>query len=380
MIRKEDKEKSEHFYLMPTEISFGWGCRKLIDDSLLANQKKKVLLVTGQHFQQGELKPIKTSFKDNFAQYDQPIKKSDINAINRLASFCREQKPGLMVAVGGGTVLDTAKAAAIVAENGGQVEDYVVKKTKVIEIPGIPLVAVPTTAGTGTEVTPFAVVWDSENRKKYSLASLLMFPKRAVVDPELTINLPPQITAYTGMDALAQAIEAYWSKNHNPFSDVYALKAIKLAIDYLEKATCDPDQESREKMALSALMAGLAFSNTKTTICHAVSYPITAHWGVAHGQAVAITLPSFVRHSLPTLKQRERPLLKAFESNSAVQAAEKIEKLMTEVGLKTRLSQLGLKQEDLDLIVSKGFDPDRAVHAPWVPTPEELKSLLEVIL
>ena len=341
---------------MPVEIVFGRGCLDGLASCSLVQKAQKHLIVAGGHLKRdGTLAKLVSQFERTSLVYEPKISKSSIKAIDSLKSFCRKSKPDLIIAIGGGTILDTAKAAA----------------------EGISLIAVPTTAGTGSEVTPFAVIWDTGKKKKLTLASASIFPKLALVDSELTANLPPIITAYTGMDALTQAVEAYWSKRHNPISSALALKAIKLIMTNLERAVNNPDKESREMMSWGSLLAGLAFSNTATTICHAVSYPMTAHFNVPHGQAVALTLPSFFEYSYQAIgNERGKLLLEALGENDAARAAQAIGLLMKKIGLEARLSRLGIKKSDIQLIIDEGFHPERAGNAPRIPTKEELKEIL----
>ena len=383
MIKKIPPQKTET-YGMPTEVIFGRGAFKLIENEEIIIRAKKIVIVAGEHFKQTssfiDLEKKLEGKEIEVIVYDTKIAKSDFDTINSLTDYFRKNAPEIVIVIGGGTILDTAKCAAILAINGGNVEDYLVTKKLQLDNKGIPLVTVPTTSGTGSEVTPWAVIWDFANHEKHSLSSPLMFPYLAVVDPALTDNLPPKITAETGMDALTQAIEAYWSKFHNPVSDKYALEAIKLVMKYLSIAVNDSTPESRNMMSKASLFAGLAFSNTKTTICHSVSYPMTAHWGVAHGQAVSVTLSEFIRYSLPAMQGRERKLIKALGADSVEEAAQKVGDLMKDVHLATRLSELEIKKEDIPIIVLEGYDPDRANNAPRVPTQEELKLILEEIL
>lgn len=375
----------EAAYEMPTRVIFGRGALAEIGDLPEVREGKRLVLVVGGHFKTGkDSSRLKSALVKNgrkVAVYGRRILKSNFATINELANFCRRERPEAIIAVGGGTILDSAKCAAILAKNDRRVEEYVREKTKVLKNKRVTFIAVPTTAGTGSEVTPWATVWDEEKKRKYSLASPLMFPDLAIVDPSLTDELPPKVTAESGIDALTQAIEAYWSVKHNPVSDEFALKAIKSAMETLEKVVNDPDQESRDKMAKASLLAGLAFSNTQTTICHSVSYPMTAHFGVAHGQAVAITLPLFIEYSLPVLKpKRKRTLLSAIGGRNEKEAATKITVLMRNCGLATRLSEVGIGEKDIDLIVSEGFHPNRAQNAPRIPTPKELKRMLYLLL
>lgn len=372
-------------YQMPTRVIFGRGAFERIADFSELKTGNKILLVTGQHFKITKefhlLKTVLGKSEREIFVYKGEISKSSFEIVNRLSEYCSKIKPEMIIAIGGGTILDTAKCAAILAKNGGKAGDYLKDKVRQLKDKGIPLVAVPTTAGTGSEVTPWAVIWDIINKKKYSLASPLMFPLLAVVDPSLTDNLPAKITAETGMDALTHAIEAYWSKFHNPISDRHALKAIKLIINNIDKAVNAPDKKTRDNMAKGSLSAGLAFSNTKTTICHSVSYPMTAYFGIAHGQAVVITLPSFIEYSLVAMeKTREKELLRVIGGKNRTAAAKKITVLIKKCSLATKLSQLGINRENFEIILKEGFDPERINNAPRIPTKKVLKAILEKIL
>lgn len=375
----------EYEYEMPTRVIFGRGSLREISEEIKISSKGKIVIVAGEHFKNGrDFSNLRSNLIRkgcNVVINRVRITKSNFSAINQLADFCRKENPSAITAIGGGTIIDTAKCAAVLTKNEGRVEDYVREKTRVINNKGVFLVAIPTTAGTGSEVTPWATVWDEEKKDKYSLTSLSMFPDLAIVDPSHTDSLPPKETAESGVDALAQGIEAYWSVRHNLTSDKFALDAIRMIMENLMKAVKSPDIRTRNNMAKASLLSGLAFSNTQTTICHSVSYPMTANYGINHGQAVAITLPLFIVYSFPVLeKERRRKLLQVLSSKNGKEAAGKIEKLMRKIGLKTKLSELGIKEKDIDLIVEKGFHPDRAENAPRIPTPEELRSMLLSLL
>jgi phosphonate metabolism-associated iron-containing alcohol dehydrogenase len=376
--------RKENFYEMPTKAVFGHGAIRKINEILNLSKFSKIFLISGEHFKSTDdskflLDQLKS--KNEVFINEKKISKSDFETINQLADFSRQIKPDLLIAIGGGTILDTGKCIATLINNNGKVEDYVKSKSRKLENPSVALIAIPTTAGTGSELSPWATVWDEEEKKKYSLASSMMFPTLAIIDPSLTDSLPPKITAETGIDALAQAIESYWSVKHNPISDKFALQAIKLAIEFLPKAVNFPSQEARNKMAKASLLDALAFSNTQTTICHSVSYPITAHFNISHGQAVAVTLPSFLKETVPVLEiKRKKALLQALNVENEDEARKKMISLLKEIGLATKLSQLGIKKNDLSLIIKEGFHPDRAKNAPKIPNTEELQKILENIL
>lgn len=376
--------RKEVAYSMPTEVIFGRGVLNTINREVIIARARKIVLVVGGHFRKSEafnaLREKLYSGGKEVIVYGDSIKTSNFDTVNDLTNFTRENQPDVVVAIGGGTIIDTAKCAVILARNLGRVEDYLIDGKKIMK-EGVNFVAVPTTAGTGSEVTPWAVVWDYKNHEKYSLSSPLMFARLAIVDPSLTDELPPKITAETGMDALTQAIEAFWSKLHNPTSDKYALQAIRLIMENLTVAVNNPDKKSRDTMAKGSLFTGLAFSNTKTTICHSLSYPITIHWKVSHGQAVSVTLPKMIEYSLPFLeKERREMILSAIDVKTSEEAAEKIGVLMKSIGLATKLSELGITEKDLDIIVKEGYNSDRMNNAPRIPTKFELRKLLTSIL
>lgn len=374
------KERSESYY-MPTRIIIGRGTIKTIYWKDVIRLSKKVLLVSGDHFKQGGDYPqlCDDLLRQGYivSSYSGKIVTSDQDTVNALVGLLHRDTPEIIIAIGGGTIIDTVKSAAILTTNDGQVEDYLSPRPKNITNKGIPVIAVPTTAGTGSEVTPWSVIWDYGNYKKHSLSSQLMFPYCAIIDSALTDQLPPKTTAETGLDALTQSVEAYWSKSHNEISDVYALESIRIIMEYLPISVNQPNKVSRDMMAKAALFAGLAFSNTKTTICHSVSYPLTLHWGVSHGQAVSITLPEFIRYSLPALQVRKNKLLDSFGAIDPENAAKNIKELIRKCKLVIKLSELGISIKDIPTIVAEGYDPTRINNAPKVPSPVELQRILE---
>ncbi|OGE24362.1 hypothetical protein A2688_03900 [Candidatus Daviesbacteria bacterium RIFCSPHIGHO2_01_FULL_38_8] len=366
-------------YQMPTMVYYGRDSLFLLLDIIKEKKPQNILLVTGEHFKTTKEFRYLIEKVNNLTVYKPIIKKCNFETINKLIHFCRQNSIDAIISIGGGTVIDMAKCAAAVVVNGKYVEDYLVSGTKQIAKRGLFLVAVPTTSGTGSEVTPWATVWD--RIKKYSLDSKYIFPDIAIVDPCLTYSLPKNHTAEPGIDALCQAIESYWNINSNLASDKYALESIGIILKKLSRVVNNPSPESRDCMAWGSLLGGLAFSNTRTTICHAVSYPMTIHWGVPHGQAAAITLPPFIEYTFPVLsKERLLKILDAMQVKSPKEAAEKVTRLMIDTGLKTRLSELGIPKRSISLIVKEGFDPSRAKNIPKVPSPEELECLLYGIL
>lgn len=204
---------------------------------------------------------------------------------------------GLM-ALGGGSPIDTAKAMAVLAANGGQMRDY--KVPNPIPRPGMPVIAVPTTAGTGSEVTRFTVITDTATDEKMLIAGPGLVPAAAIIDYELTLTCPPRLTADTGIDALTHAIEAYVSVKASPFTDAMAIAAMGRIAPWIRTACADPgDRVARENMMLGATLAGMAFSNASVALVHGMSRPIGAFFHVPHGLSNAMLLPAVTAWSLP---------------------------------------------------------------------------------
>jgi alcohol dehydrogenase class IV len=208
-----------------------------------------------------------------------------------------------LIGFGGGSPIDTAKAIAILAAGGGRMRDW--KVPRAADLAALPIIAVPTTAGTGSEVTRFTVITDTERDEKMLIAGLAALPLAALVDYELTYSVPARTTADTGIDSLTHALEAYVSKRANPYSDTMARRAMALIARNLRTAYAEPDNATaREAMMLGATLAGLAFSNSSVALVHGMSRPIGAHFHVAHGLSNAMLLPAVTAFSLPAALPR----------------------------------------------------------------------------
>lgn len=226
-------------------------------------------------------------------------------AVQRFAS----RQFGVIVAVGGGSAIDTAKALSVALPSGvARPLDRVLRNGEQrLWGRAIPVVAVPTTAGTGAEVTPFATVWDSETHAKHSVAGDLVYPVRAILDPTLTLTVPPDETVHSGLDAVSHALESVWNKHRTPVSLAYSVSALRLAVDALPKVLRDPaDLASRTAMQQASLLSGLAISQTRTAIAHSISYPLTSRFGVPHGLACSFTLPELLNRNFDLLMAATR--------------------------------------------------------------------------
>jgi alcohol dehydrogenase class IV len=263
-----------------------------------------------------------------------------------------------LVAIGGGSSIDTAKGMSVLFANGGQMRDYKVPA----EIPqaGPPIVAVPTTAGTGSEVTRFTVVSDTETDEKMLIAGLACCPAAAIVDYELTLSMPYRLTADTGIDSLTHAIEAYVSRRANPFTDGLAKNAMGLIARHIRAACAEPDNRAaREAMMLGATTAGMAFSNASVALVHGMSRPIGAFFHVPHGLSNAMLLPEITAYSAPAALERYADCARAMgvaEEGEGSQAA-----------VARLLDELRRLNDDLKVPSPRAYGIDRARYDALLP-------------
>ncbi len=225
------------------------------------------------------------------------------SSMEAAAAALAEGDHDCVVGFGGGSPIDIAKGAAVLAVHGGRMRDY--KAPHLQDISGLPIVAIPTTAGTGSEATRFTIATDDETSEKMLCAGLAYLPMIALVDYEFTLTKPPRLTADTGVDALTHAIEAFVSRRANPVSDMFALDAMRAIAPNLRRAWADgSDRDAREQLMLGATLAGIAFSNSSVALVHGMSRPIGAHFHVPHGLSNAMLLPAVTAFSAPAALER----------------------------------------------------------------------------
>ena len=267
--------------------------------------------------------------------------------------------PEVIVAVGGGSVMDAAKVLAAAGGDFGRVRRYLETGQGGDELRHTPIIAVPTTAGTGSEMTCWATVWHSAEQKKYSLARTDLYPECAVVDAELMLGLPKSLTISTGLDALSHALESIWNVNQNPISTTFAISAAKDMLEVLP-ALVDKldDLKLRDRAAKAALMAGIAFSNTKTALAHNISYPITLRHGVPHGEACSFTLPAILRCVVGRSESCDQALKAIFGDDLAL-GAKRLDAFFDRLGIPTSPSNYGVSEEEWQEIVDLAFAGER---------------------
>jgi len=288
-----------------------------------------------------------------------------------------------LVALGGGSSIDAAKGIALAAVNPerGRGLDY----RKVFAHRALPIVAIPTTAGTGAETNAFGVVTDPDSRRKFYVGDATTLPFAAILDPELTISLPRKATAATGMDALVHALESFMSVRSNPWSAGIALQVIRMVSTYLPRAVADgSDREARSQMLLASHMAAVGMANTGLGICHAIAHPIGGLFDIAHGEALAAVLPGVLRFNLPACEERLAAVAFACgvgdtsfdDASNAAAAIRAITALAIRVGLTRGLADFGIAETDFHQIATDALGDEVIDNTPRPACEEDILGIL----
>lgn len=341
-------------YEQPVKIIFGNGCVNKLGEIVEINGYKRGLLVTSNFFiKSGLAEKIKEDKRNRIINIFSEIEPNPtVINVDNCADVIRKNNIDFIVALGGGSVIDCAKASGTIALTNESIKKY---HGTNLNIPNksIPIISVPTTSGTGSEVTCVSVITDKELRIKAPIVSKSFYSKIALIDPELTYSLPDSITASTGIDVLCHAIEGYWSKGHQPICDALAVHSSKLVFDYLERAYKNPDDNlAKEKLAEASTIAGLAFTLPKTTASHACSFHLTSKYNIPHGEACGLTLDYFTRIN-GERDERVRELSRLLGFKDENEMADRIYKLKKEVGLLVDLKHLKLTENDIAELVEK---------------------------
>lgn len=291
-----------------------------------------------------------------------------------------------IIAVGGGSVIDVAKSINILSANAGLVSEYV-KGLKKITKKGKLLIAIPTTAGSGSESTSFAVVYIGN--QKYSLSHEFILPDYSILYPKFTYSMPKYLTAVVGMDALSQSIESYWSVNSTSLSRKFSIEALRLSLDNIETSVKFATPKSRDNMLLASHLSGKAINISKTTSCHAISYAFTSYFNIPHGHAVSLTLPDIFEYNMQIdaslvtdqrwvkyVKKIMNNLLTELGVKTPIEGRLKLEELIKSIGLELNLRNLGIKsKKDIDLIVNN-YNVERGKNNPRSLDKSDLMSIL----
>lgn len=362
-------------YFLPVTLRFGVGISDKIDEIIKEQNFKRGLLICDKLFiTNGVAQKIMSSTDTIYGIFSDITPNPLLSEVEKAANKLKDMNADFVIALGGGSSLDLAKfASSMVFANFPSIEYFYKRQTFTNE--HLPLIAIPTTGGTGSEVTAVSVCNDDETGNKAPLNHNNFFPALAIVDPNLTLSVPPYITAVTGLDAMSHALEAFWSVNNQPICDMFAKESLKLIFANLEKAYDDGnDIEARTNMSLGALYAGLAFAQAKTAAVHGCSYPLSTDYNLCHGEACAFTLDLFLLENAK-VDERLHTLAKDLGFLSVEAMADKIMALKKKFKLKTTFKDLG--KEDIETLAKKCVKHPLFNNNPKKYTQEELTKVFE---
>ncbi len=376
-------------FRVPALMLVGSGAMEQVGEQCKKRGFQKALIVTDEIMRKIGLV---NRMEDVLHRHDiQSVAYTDVNSepvvefVQAGLEMYQEQRCDFLLALGGGSPIDTAKAIAVMVTNPGSIEQY--KGIGKIENAGAPLVAVPTTAGTGSEATIYTVITDQKTDVKMLIGSPYLMPDIAVVDPLLTLSSPPGVTAATGVDALVHAIEAYVSVKKQPLADMFSLSAIELISQNIRQAWSNGNnQEAREKVMLGALQAGIAFSNSSVALVHGMSRPIGANFHIAHGVSNAALLAVVTEFSLIGDPVRYGHIARAMGENidglgymdAADMSVLAINRLIEDIKVPS-LRELGVDEEKLmelaPAMADAAIDSGSPANNPRKPTKQEIIEL-----
>ncbi|MEC1180691.1 iron-containing alcohol dehydrogenase [Metasolibacillus meyeri] len=337
----------------------GWGSLSYLSEEVGRLQGQNILLVTDPFLHEmGLTQKIIAPLEElnlTINVYTKVVPEPPLAVAEELVAYAREHQSDMVIGLGGGSALDLAKLAGVISVHEGDVKDYLnLSATRKLLQKGLPTILIPTTSGTGSEVTNIAVV--SLVSTKDVVTHDFLLADVAIVDPELTMSLPPKVTAATGVDALTHAVEAYISRNASPVSDALALQAIQLISDSLRTAVKDgQNKEARIAMSYGSYLAGLAFFNAGVAGVHALAYPLGGQFHIAHGDSNAVLLPYVMGYIRSSCEKRMKDIYNAMGFNSSYlsqeeasrKCVEELQRLVEDVGIPSSLQGFGINEEAL---------------------------------
>jgi len=381
-----------NFLPVPTDIHFGNGMLATLPERIRSLGAERVFLVTdGGIRAAGILQNVVgllSGAEIGCEVYDEVKQDSGSKQIAEAAERLRRCKAEVVIGLGGGSSLDTAKAVAALLTNPGTILDYVGLHKIKNRLP--PVIAIPTTAGTGSEVSLWSVFTNDDTGLKVAVGSVHVYPMIALCDPELTLELPPMLTAATGMDALAHGIECYTNNACQPISAALAWSSIELIGRHLRSAVFkEANRDSRYAMLLASTMAGIAMNPTRLGLAHALAMPLGS-WDlrIPHGIAIAVTLPRVMKFNWAGAPDRfaavacalGQPVDRLSPTDAAECAVAAVEKLANDIGIPKSLGEYGLRSSHVRRVIDEAMKSGNVVVNPRATTPEQLTALLEECL
>ena len=372
--------------LQPQKIVYGTGCTEQFCEDYLKMGFKRLFILTAP-----PIVPLIQPMVDKLTGegvsieiFDRIMQEPSVTDFKNILEVARHFKADSVIGVGGGSVLDITKLVAALIDSDQQVEDLF--GTGFVKKRGCWFACMPTTAGTGSEVSPNAILLDERDKLKKGIVSPYLIADVAYVDPQLTVTVPPKVTAETGMDALTHCIEAYTNKFAHPAVDMYALMGIKLIAENLLRAVKNgQDMEAREALLLGSLYGGLCLGPVNTAAVHALSYPLGGEFHLSHGLANAVLLPSVMKFNCSAnLKKYAEVALAcgavqgANEDETAQNGVEFVTQLSKDCGIPTKLTELGIPHEAVDRMAKAAMEVQRLLkNNPRTVTEADAKAIYE---
>jgi alcohol dehydrogenase class IV len=377
-------------YHNPTAIEFGWGALARLPELVKSVGGRRALVV-------GDPGVVKAGLVDrvlaalggsvSVTTFTDVESDPDARSVDAGVQLARAKECDVIIGIGGGSAMDVAKVIGVMLTNPGNIRDY--NGMGKIGQPGAPVIAIPTTSGTGSEMTIWSVLSDKEKKTKFGVGSVLNCARIALLDPELTMSLPPAITAATGIDALTHALESYVNTATQPISEAMSEQSMTLIARSLRLAVAQPgNKEARADMLLASTIAAMAFNSTRLGLAHAFAMPLGSRFHIPHGLANAIMLPPVMRFNLPGSLAKFARIAQIFGENTAGlsqrEAAERsvvaIEQLQQDIGITQKLGDFGMTEADLQDVAAEAILSGNVAVNPRKPTLDDMKALLRAKL
>jgi len=367
-------------YYLPTKITFGRGSLSKIGE-VVSQYGKRVFLITMSDFatKYGYTEYILEKISEKeipLYLYDEVEVSPSESGLKKITEIFLDSGCDLILAFGGGSVIDAAKAVSLIAKLGENIGDYYYPN--VVDKEVYPIIAVPTTCGTGSEVTKYAIITEESTGKKKIILGDSLIPKVALLDADTLKPLPQNLIASTGSDVLCHAIESFLGKKRTPFSDLYAAETSRVAFGNIIKAY-NGEEDAKEKMLYAACMGGAAINTTGTTAAHALGYYLSSKYHIPHGVATIMFLPHILTYEMVNIRDRLEKLahLSGFDKSDAEYFIKKLHETLDQIGVAKGLGDLGVKEEDKDKIVQEGLSFSRNLENNPVELNE--KDLSEIV-
>jgi alcohol dehydrogenase len=373
-------------FFVPTKVVFGIGAVKKLGEeckNLGLNTQRTALICSPSAVANGYVKSIREQIEGEVVVFNQVEQEPTVENALSILERARELSPTLIVAVGGGSPIDVAKVVSAMLKNEGNIEEYI-GVPEAFRNPGVPLVAVPTTAGSGSEVTPYAVLTDRKSFRKAPPISRYLFPVLAVDDPTLTLTKPRTVTVNTGVDALTHGIESFLSRRAKPSSRLFSLESIKLLFKYLPRAAGNPSElKAREEVMRGSLYGGIGIALAGAGLVHTLAHILGVLKKVPHGLANGVFLIPVLKLYGLSAKEELLELGKAIgvETRDYKEVIEALEELLTFLGIPKSLKELGVERSDVTFFVEKCMEKKFLMgNLPKVPTEREIRQLVQTLV